>query len=261
MPHRLRDALLLEDGGVVCLVGAGGKTSLMYRLARELSGEGDTVLTTTTTRIFAPTPEQSPGCILAATADDILDQTAPMLKKHRHITAAASANVQTGKLTGLTAETIDRMRASRVSDWIIVEADGAAGRPLKAPADHEPVIPSSSGWLVGVVGLSAVGKPLCEERVFRTEIFSFLSGLPQGAAITAEAVAAVLVHARGILKGAPSPCRRVAFLNQADTVKRKAAGLQVVRSLQRLGVGWLERAIVGQVLGEPPIWGIYDLNE
>ncbi|MCK7504559.1 MAG: hypothetical protein MZV70_11045 [Desulfobacterales bacterium] len=48
------DALLLHGGGVVSLVGAGGKTSLMYRLARELAGTGQAVLTTTTTRIYPP---------------------------------------------------------------------------------------------------------------------------------------------------------------------------------------------------------------
>jgi probable selenium-dependent hydroxylase accessory protein YqeC len=261
MSHRLRDALLLKDGGVVCLVGAGGKTSLMYRLAQELSGNGEKVLTTTTTRIRTPTPDQSPGCILGATADHILDRAGGMLKKHRHVTAAAGANAEAGKLTGLTAENIDRLLAARVFDWIVVEADGAAGRSLKAPAGHEPVIPATTGWLVGLVGLSAVGKPLSEEWVFRAGIFSSLSGLPQGAAVTAEAVAAVLVHERGILKGAPSRCRRLAFLNQADTVEREAAGLQIVGAIRRLGVGWLERAIVGQVLGEPPVSGVYDLNE
>ena len=241
-------------------MGAGGKTSLMYRLARELSGNGEKVLTTTTTRIRTPTSEQSPGCILGATADDILERADGMLKKHRHVTAAAGANAAAGKLTGLTDETIDRLRASRVFDWIVVEADGAAGRSLKAPAGHEPVIPATTGWLVGMVGLSAVGKPLSEEWVFRAGIFSSLSGLPPGAAVTAEAVAAVLVHERGILKGAPSRCRRLAFLNQADTEIRKAAGMQVVRSIQRSGVTRIERAIIGQALGEPPIGNVYDLK-
>ena len=33
----LREAFLLEDGGVISLVGAGGKTSLMFRIAGEIS--------------------------------------------------------------------------------------------------------------------------------------------------------------------------------------------------------------------------------
>jgi probable selenium-dependent hydroxylase accessory protein YqeC len=260
MSHRLREALLLTDGGVVSIVGAGGKTSLMYRLARELCESGQTVLTTTTTRIYPPVVDQCAVCILAPTAESVLEQAAGILSEYRHITAAAGRIAESEKISGLAIEEIDRLRASRVFDWIVVEADGAAGRSLKAPAGHEPVIPATTDWLVGMVGLSAVGKPLCEEWVFRADIFSSLSGLTQGEAVTAEAVAAVFVHERGILKGAPSRCRRLAFLNQADTESRKAAGLQVVRSIQRSAVTGIERAIIGQVLGEPPVSGVYDLK-
>lgn len=43
----LREGLMLEDGGVVSIVGAGGETSLMFGIARELSIAGESVLTTT----------------------------------------------------------------------------------------------------------------------------------------------------------------------------------------------------------------------
>jgi probable selenium-dependent hydroxylase accessory protein YqeC len=259
MPHRLRNALLLEDGGIISLVGAGGKTSLMYCLARELAAEGQTVLTTTTTRILAPTPEQSPGVILSADADEILERAVGMLQKQKHITVAGDQSPETGKLVGFAPETIDRLLASRIFDWIIVEADGAAGRPLKAPADHEPVIPASTGWLIGMVGLSAIGKPLSEEGVFRSSIFSSISDLPPGAEITTEAVAAAIVHERGILKNAPSRCRRLVFLNQADTDGRKAVAMQILKSLQRAAANRIERVIIGQVMNRPRILAVHDL--
>jgi probable selenium-dependent hydroxylase accessory protein YqeC len=258
---RLQDALLLENGGIVSLVGAGGKTSLMYRLARELCRKGAKVLTTTTTRIRPPTPQQSPACILAAAPEDILEQATAMLQTHRHITAAAGESAEAGKLTGLTAQAVDRLGGSRVFDWIIVEADGAAGRPLKAPAAHEPVIPSRTDWLVGMAGLSAVGKPLCERWVFRTEIFSSLSGLAPGSTVTAEAVAAVLVHEQGVLKGAPRRCRCLAFLNQADAIGGRTAGLQIAQVIGRCGGSRIRRVIVGRVLGEPPVCDFFDLPE
>jgi probable selenium-dependent hydroxylase accessory protein YqeC len=260
MSDRLRDALLLKDDGVVSLVGAGGKTSLMFRLARELSREGKRVLTTTTTRIHAPTVEQSPACILAVTAEEILERAAPALSRHRHITAAAGLSPDPGKLEGLTPDTVDLLRASQVFDWIIVEADGAAGRPLKAPAAHEPVVPSCSGWLVGVVGLRALGKPLTDQWVFRAKMFSRITGLPPGTAVTEEAIAAALVHAKGALKGAPRECRCLAFLNQADEPGAKEAGLKIAERLQRMGVSKIQRAVIGQVLGEPPVSAVFDLS-
>jgi probable selenium-dependent hydroxylase accessory protein YqeC len=207
-----------------------------------------------------PTEGQSRCVILADTAEKILERAAPKLNEHRHLTAAAGLSADPGKLAGLTPDTVDRLRASQVFDWIIVEADGAAGRPLKAPAEHEPVIPSCTGWLVGMVGLCALGKPLTDQWVFRAEMFSRITGLPPGTAVTEEAIAVALGHAQGVLKGAPAECRCLAFLNQADAPGAKAAGLRIAGLLKRLGGSRIQRTIVGQVLGEPPIAAVCDLS-
>jgi len=253
MPFGLAESLLLSGGGMVSLVGAGGKTSLMYRLARELAGSGRTVLTTTSTRIHPPAADQCELCILAPTAERILEGAARRLKEHRHITAAAGRNPESGKLTGLAPEEIDRLGTSRVFDWIIVEADGAAGRPLKAPAVHEPVIPPGSRWVVGMVGLQAVGNPLNDQWVFRPEIFARITGLAPGAAVTEEAVAACLAHPSGVLKGAPAGCRCLAFLNRADDPGRRAAGRQIANLLGRLHGARIQRTIVGRALDDTPV--------
>jgi probable selenium-dependent hydroxylase accessory protein YqeC len=258
MSHGLADALLLAGGGIVSLVGAGGKTSLMYRLARELAGSGRTVLTTTSTRIYPPAADQCALCILAPTAEGILERAARALKEHRHMTAAAGRDPDSGKLFGLAPEEIDRLASSRVFDWIIVEADGAAGRPLKAPAAHEPVIPSGSGWVVGMVGLQAVGNPLTDQWVFRPEIFARITGLAPGAAITEEAVAACLAHRSGVLKGAPAACCCLAFLNRSDSSGRRAAGLRIADLLGRIDGAPIQRTIVGRVLDNPPVSGVFD---
>ena len=260
MSHGLADALLLAGGGMVSLVGAGGKTSLMYRLARELVGSGRTVLTTTSTRIYPPAANQCAFCILAPTAEGILERAIRAMKEHRHITAAAGRDPESGKLSGLAPEEIDRLRSSRVFDWIIVEADGAAGRPLKAPAAHEPVIPSGSGWVVGMAGLQAVGNPLNDQWVFRPEVFARITGLAPGAAITAEAVAACLAHRSGVLKGAPADCRCLAFLNRADGAERRAAGLRIADLLGRIDDAPIQRTIVGRVLDDPPVSDVFDRN-
>ena len=115
-------------GGIISLVGAGGKTSLMFRLARELSEKGDPVLTTTTTRICAPGESQSDKVIVGGSLDEIRKQAVAHLKRHRHLTAAAGLLEDQGKLIGLAPETVDALGESGLFRWIIAEADGA-GRP------------------------------------------------------------------------------------------------------------------------------------
>ncbi|MCP4695036.1 MAG: putative selenium-dependent hydroxylase accessory protein YqeC [Desulfobacterales bacterium] len=208
----IRDALKLEGGGVVGIVGAGGKTSLMFRLAHELSRDGETVLTTTTTRILAPTKEQSPAVILSTSPEDLLEKAKSRLKQTPHLTAAAKKiHDQRNKLMGFPPEIIDALMASGVFKWILVEADGAARKPLKAPAPHEPVIPRCAAWLVGVIGLNSVGKPLSEEWVFRPGLYAGITGLNLGEPVTEASIAASLVHDQGIMKGCPAGAARIAF--------------------------------------------------
>jgi probable selenium-dependent hydroxylase accessory protein YqeC len=251
---------MLKDGGVVSLVGAGGKTSLMFNLARELTKDGDTVLTTTTTKIFEPSPEQATRVILAASASRLIGQARVLLKDQPHICAAAARLHEEGKLGGFLPEIVDEICNSRLFRWIIVEADGAAGRPLKVPAEHEPVIPACTTHLVGLVGLNGVGRPLNDQWVFRGRQFAELTGLEPGEDVTDNAVANVLVDRNGIFKNAPFQAARIAFCNQADAPLNLAAGQRIAQLLRKRKNTGLKRLIIGQVLFDPPILEVYDLN-
>ena len=232
----------------------------MFRLARELANDGETVLTTTTTKIYEPSPDQATYVILAASASGLMEQAREPLKNQPHICAAAVRLPELGKLGGFLPETIDDIRNSRLFKWIIVEADGAAGRPLKVPADHEPVIPACTTHLVGLVGLNGVGRPLNDQWVFRGRQFLELTGLEPDAEITAAVVSNILVDKNGIFKRAPVEAVRIAFCNQADVPPNFEAGQRIAQILRKRKNTGLRRLIIGQALCDPPILEVYDLN-
>jgi probable selenium-dependent hydroxylase accessory protein YqeC len=256
----LREGLMLGKRGVISLVGSGGKTSLMFRLARELVAAGEPVLTTTTTKIFEPGPDQSARLILSGSASEILEKAREALKQHRHITAGAEKIPEQGKLRGFEPAIIHKIWESRLFRWIIVEADGAAGRPLKAPAMHEPVTPACTTHIVGMVGLSGAGQPLTDRWVFRPQRFIDLSGLLPEATVTEDTIAAVLVHEDGIFKGAPFDAVRVVFCNQADVPRNRAAGQRLVQALILAENTGLNRILIGQTMFAPPVLEMYDLK-
>ncbi len=247
----LRHSLNLRRGGVISLVGAGGKTALMFRLARELAGQGDRVLTTSTTKIRLPMQRQSSIVLQSESVDTLLRQARVLLRRHRHITAGRRIVHFQNKLNGFNPGTIDRIWQSGIFRWIIVEADGAAGRPLKAPAANEPVIPDSTRWLIATVGLSVVGKPLSPKWVFRPQIVSELTGLRSGAAISVSAIAKLCLDQNGLLKNTPEQARRFIFLNQADLPGSRAAGEQITRLLTRYARKSFNGVLIGQTLYEP----------
>jgi probable selenium-dependent hydroxylase accessory protein YqeC len=240
-----RDSLLLSGGGIVSLVGAGGKTTLLFRLAKELAAAGESVLTTTTTKILMPAAAQSTSVIIASDPNEILHRTEALGTTANHVTAAAGQDLATGKLTGFGSDAIEIFRKSGRFRWILVEADGASRRPLKAPAGHEPVIPSATGWVVAVVGLDAIGKPLTDEWVFRPERYTRLTGIPLGSPVTLESVSTALLHESGIMKGCPPEARRFVFLNKADREDRRIAGRRIAEILRTTSRGTLAGILMG----------------
>jgi probable selenium-dependent hydroxylase accessory protein YqeC len=249
----LLEALALDRRGVVSFSGAGGKTSLMFRLARELSKAGGPVLTTTTTKIRMPTPEQSPGVIFSVSSKELLSKARNIFQIHRHFSAGAQIG-SNKKVLGFPPDFVDKLWYSGMFRWILVEADGAAGRSIKVPGPDEPVIPACSNIVIGVVGLDAIGKPLDNRSVFRPRLFSTITGLVMGEPLTESVVAAAILHKEGIMKGAPPHADRLLFLNKADqpgaleSARRISAHL--LKRAEKIG---LKRVIIGHAEHEHPV--------
>lgn len=249
----LRHSLNLKDGGVISLAGGGGKTSLMFRLARELSGRGDPVLSTTTTKIHVPSLKQSPVVVISGSADGLVKTARSILRRNRHISAGRRLIHFQNKLKGFAPETIDTIWRSGVFRWIVVEADGAAGRPLKAPAPYEPVFPECTKWVIGVVGLEAVGKPLTERWAFRSQLVSKITGLAPGEVIKESDVVDIFLSREGILKNCPDKAMRFAFLNKADSQQRIASGRRIAKMIRSRRPDGFMGVLIGQTLYEPPV--------
>jgi probable selenium-dependent hydroxylase accessory protein YqeC len=246
----LCDTLQLWGGGVVSLVGAGGKTTLMFQLARELASDGHSVLTTTTTKIFKPGPDQSPMVVMAENLPLLLEKFGASVSGGLHVTAVCGELAAQNKLIGYPPQLIDAVQKSGLFQWILVEADGARRRPLKAPAAHEPVVPASSGWVIAMVGLEAIGKPLDDQHVFGSQDYSRITGLPAGAPVTTESVVGAVLAPDGILKGFPPEAKRILFLNKAESRERRAAGREIACALLGMSSRRIDRIIVGSLLPE-----------
>jgi probable selenium-dependent hydroxylase accessory protein YqeC len=251
---------MLGKGGVISLVGAGGKTSLMFKLARELSKTGGSVLTTTTTKIFEPEPDQSSCVVVTDSVTRLVDRAKELIDEHHHMTMARARLPDKGKLIGISPSAVDTLWDSNLFRWIVVEADGAAGRPLKAPADHEPVIPDCTSCLVGLAGLNGIGRPLTDQWVFRAERFAELSGIALNSGVTETAVADIITHHKGLFKNAPAKAVRIAFLNQAETPENLGAGQRIARLLTETLSTGLNRVVIGRTRADSPVLEIYDLG-
>lgn len=219
---QLITAFSIRDKEVVAFVGGGGKTTTMFRLAGELVAQGKRVVTTTTTRIFAAQIQHAPRHVRVEDEKTGLRDIRREIARYPHVLAVGAVN-QEGKAPGIAPELVDELIGLEGVDAVLIEADGSRMRPLKAPAEHEPVVPSSTTLLVPVAGIDVVGKPLGNEHVHRAEWVGRIAGIAADTPVQARHVAQVLRDTQGGLKNRPAGARVIPFLNKVETTEQLAS--------------------------------------
>ncbi len=200
--------------GVTAVTGGGGKTTLLRTLGTELAAGGARVLLCATTKLL-------PFDGLPNLTNPTEAALAEALAARRPVCAGTPVP-GTGKLT---APGIPMARLAVLADYVLAEADGAAGRPLKAHAPHEPVIPPEADQIIMLAGASGFGRPV-REAVHRPERFCSLTGLEPGDPVTPEALAEAL----RMETSTEGPPIRV-FINQAEGEAALAAARRLAELL------------------------------
>ncbi|MBE6027718.1 MAG: putative selenium-dependent hydroxylase accessory protein YqeC [Clostridiales bacterium] len=207
--NSITEALQLDlpEHAVISVVGAGGKTSLIFAWARELAAAGKSVVITTTTHMYRPERLEEDGIRIVVSDDPD----------------------RPDKVMAPPVDVLESLRDT--ADVVLIEADGSRRMPLKWPGDREPVIPDYTDITVCVAGLSAVGKRT-EDVVFRAD------ELPE--AIKSDTVDVNLLHKilasrSGGQKGVRGEFR--VFLNQVDDdIDRIAASYRLQQILGVFGI-------------------------
>ncbi len=243
---KLMDAFQVRGGDLVALVGAGGKSSAMSVLGEEAVKIGFRVVLTTTTKIYLP-PVKAGRPVLMGGGREIVDRVRLALRDWPLVVAGAGAG-EGNKLLGMNRE-MPELFLGAGADLVLVEADGAAGRPFKAPREGEPVIPRGATAVVPVVGIDCLGLPLSADHVHRPEMVTLLAGIKPGQTVTPATVARVLFHPGGYRKEVPPGSRWIPFINKVLT----PADLARARELaDLLGRGGAKRVVIGSTLAEDP---------
>jgi probable selenium-dependent hydroxylase accessory protein YqeC len=219
----LVERLGLGDRELVSLVGGGGKSTLLFGLGEELAGARRRVVLTTTTKMGRFQVIDSPNfCESLAEVGDALGKPGPVV-------------LMTGgdnhKVTGPAPDDVDELFRRPDVDFVIVEADGAHGKPLKAPAGHEPVVAGLTTTLVIAMGIDAVGRRL-DDAAHRVEQAMHFSGRPADHVLTPEDCARIIAHESGALRVTPAGARVVVALTKVRNEGEQAAVERIRNALE-----------------------------
>ena len=241
------EAFSLREREIISLVGGGGKTTLMFALGRELSIRRKGILLTTTTKIWDPEPSDEFSLFLSARLERVKEWVKENLDRYRYLLVAQD-KLDNGKLQGIPPHWTPELFSIPGVSYIIIEADGAAGRPLKAPREGEPVIPAETTLLIPMVGIDALGKPLHEDYVFRSRIATEILKEKEGTEVKEAMIGRLLA---ATLRNKPRGARVIPFINKIDLPGGLEKGRILARNLLESVSPQIERVILGQAREAP----------
>lgn len=199
--------LNIKKKEVISFVGGGGKTTSIKSLAKELSDIGMKVLITTTTKIFEPMEDEGEYFFI--------ENIPRNFKPDKGTITIFGENIRDGKLIGATIDKIDNINNRGLFDYILIEADGAKRKPIKAPDLHEPLIGPSTTITIGVMGIDAIGLEIVEDMVHRPEILKHLLNVGENHIINSNDIVNLSLHPKGLFKS--SKGKKILFLNKVRT--------------------------------------------
>lgn len=213
----LKKILDLNIGSLISIVGAGGKSTLMYILAQELRNDNK-ILVTTTTKIYLPKKEQF----------DFIEIGIENFNKLRYgscngIYVYGSLVNEEGKLVGVSSQELEGKLYN--FDYILVEADGSKVKPIKGWQNNEPVICKDTTKTIGVISIESIGKRVNQDNVHRVKQFINITNAKENEIITKEHITSLIFHQQGLFKN--SVGEKILFINKIETDDQ----LQLVKEL------------------------------
>lgn len=205
----------------ICLVGGGGKTTVMYELAADWAACGRRVLVLTSTHILRP--------VDGSFAADV--PAVQNLWQQRRYAVIGTPELSTGKLTAPPQDLYEALQLQ--ADVILCEADGSRHHPCKVPAEHEPVLWPDSDIVLAVAGMDALGRPLAQ-ACQRPQLAAELLGCGAEKILDEQMLASLLRSEQGARKNVGARAYYI-VLNKCDLLKA-AQQEEMLRLLVRAGI-------------------------
>lgn len=189
----------LEQESIISIIGAGGKTTLLYALGDILSKKNKVILTTTT-KMYYPSHLKDSQILLENDINKLYEKD--------------KALVFLGSKDGNKIKSLNHkflIEALSLYDQLIIEADGAKMLPIKIKNEQEPVILKGCNCVIQVIGLSCLNQKI-KDVLFRYKIACETFNIDENSRLNVDLLKKIILYNfEGI-----DCCKKIILFNQVD---------------------------------------------
>lgn len=213
----ISDKIEQAEGSCIALLGGGGKTALLHKLADEFAKYYPSVLQTSLTKT-AFHPSDNPLILNEINIDKL-----ESLKFKRNPLFLIGEKITNEKLRGISETDLDKIRQQ--FDITIFECDGARNKPLKAHTEYDPIVPEFATYTIIIAGADAVNTKINDGYVHRPELFCKTWNVKEDFILNIDFIVKVVSSGKGYLSKVPAGKKIIYFVNKWDNHRKNAEDL------------------------------------
>lgn len=213
----ISDNIEEAKGSCIALLGGGGKTALLHKLADEFAKYYPSVLQTSLTKTAFHSLDNP--LILNEINIAKLDS----LKFRGNPLFIIGEKISNEKLKGISETDLDIIRQQ--FDITIFECDGARNKPLKVHTDYDPIVPDFTTHVIIIVGADVINTKVSGGLVHRPELFCKKWNVKLDFQVDTDFIVKVLTSDDGYHSKIPNNVEIVYFVNKWDGNQKNAKEL------------------------------------
>ena len=245
----LIDTFKINNKDIITIIGAGGKTSLMFSASSLLRNDYK-VLVTTTTHIYVPDNNLYDKIIMLTHFEN--ENYNNILQNNKNgVYVIGSHIVNNSKIKGLTFDMLDKI--TPYFDVVIIEGDGSKEKSLKGWNDNEPVIYPKTTKTIGIVDISSIGIDINEENIHRVDKFLEIINDYSNNKVNIEHLEKLILNKNGLFKF--SKGEKILFINKVEDINKRKNALNIIKDIKNENQSYIDKFVYGSIFNNEFIKG------
>ena len=245
----LIDTFKINNKDIITIIGAGGKTSLMFSASSLLRNDYK-VLVTTTTHIYIPDNNLYDKIIMLTHFEN--ENYNNILQNNKNgVYVIGSHIVNNSKIKGLTFDMLDKI--TPYFDVVIIEGDGSKEKSLKGWNDNEPVIYPKTTKTIGIVDISSIGIDINEENIHRVDKFLDIINDYSNNKVNIEHLEKLILNEKGLFKF--SKGEKILFINKIEDINKRKNALNIIKDIKNENQSYIDKFVYGSIFNNEFIKG------